>query len=534
LSSQSSFFRWPLDIPINITGNYGELRPNHFHAGLDFSTNHQINLAVRVAADGYVSRIKVSSGGYGKAVYVTHANGKVTLYAHLTNYNEKLNRFVKEEQYRKQNFEIEVFPKAGEFPFKGGDIIGYSGNTGSSGGPHLHFEIRDEKTEVPYNPALFYDLKDTEKPVIDRIAIYNLADTTNPQIMETLALRTQGFVLGLKNDSVTIKQSVVGLAFSGYDRFKANGGKNNIYNTKIYWDDVLIYEHKLDGIAFDDARYVNEFSEVFSGYKYQKCFAPTLFPAGMYAILKNKGRIVLLDTNYHKVQMVFQDENKNEEKIHFYLRTKKFNYYVKPTAAGDVYAFCNKDIVFNQKKMHFSLPSGTLYSSRSLFIENLLESKGIINILPSNVNLNKAAVVGFEAPLKYRNQKSKLVLKSEKQFFAPALKNDTLYYYIKKFGTFQLVIDTLAPSIQTELSAAKLTQQKKTKQIVFFIKDEISGIKSYNMYINGLWVLSEYDAKTNRLVYFFDDKTPLGKLHIKLEVIDRCDNKASFTLAISR
>ncbi|MEO6302824.1 MAG: M23 family metallopeptidase, partial [Bacteroidia bacterium] len=168
-------YRWPIDSPRVLTGNYGELRPNHFHAGIDFSTNNLVNLPVYAVENGYISRVKISSSGYGKNIYITHANGKVSVYCHLNSLNVAVSDLVKKEQYAKQSYEVEIFPKAKSISVKKGELIGLSGNTGNSTGPHLHFEFRDEKTEVPLNPLKYFDIVDTVLPTIQRIAFYNLA-----------------------------------------------------------------------------------------------------------------------------------------------------------------------------------------------------------------------------------------------------------------------------------------------------------------------------------------------------------------------
>ena len=533
LISQMGYFKWPLDIDVNLTGNYGELRPNHFHAGFDFSTNNKINYPVKVAADGYISRIKVSPVGYGKALYVTHPNGKVTVYGHMTNYAEKINRYVKEEQYRAESFDIELFPKPDQFEVKAGEVIGFSGNSGSSGGPHLHFEIRDEKTEVPLNPALYYPLNDTEKPVLERVALYNLGDTASPQFMDAYPLKTAGSAFTLKKDSITVRQSIIGIAFSGYDLLRPKGNKNNIYSTKLYVDSILIYEHALDGIAFSEARYVNEFSDVQGKHKFQRCFVPTLYPKGMYKYVFNKGRVILLDTNYHQVKMVFADENKNEVTLRFYMRTTKFNYYRKPSIKGDLYAQCDKDVFYDKKKLQIFISAGTLYNSTPLIFENTLETTGKLIILPTDAKLNTTAIVGFEAPAKFKAIKNNLLFRNADNLYLPIVHNDSVFYSVKNFGWFQLAVDTVAPSLKTEVPPAKFNKQKNKSQLVFVMRDELSGIKSYRLLMNQKWVLAEYDAKTNRLIYFFDEQTPKGKLLFKLEASDKCGNRSSLEVSVT-
>lgn len=532
--SQKGDFLWPLAQPIIVSGNYGELRPNHFHAGLDFSTKNVINLPVYATKDGYVSRIKVSSGGYGKSVYITHANGKVTVYGHMTNYEPGLNKYVKSQQKAAKNYEIELFPKQGELKYKAGDIIGYSGNTGSSTGPHLHYEIRDEKTEVPLNPALFYDIEDTQAPTVTHLGLYNLSDTTNARFIAFYDVITKNGKLKLKKkDTIILKTNIIGLAFSGSDRFTPTGSTNNIYEVQIKYDENPFYKHQLNFIPFEEAKYVNQYSQMQEKWRFQKCFQSTTFPRGMYKGVANKGRLFLLDTNFHKIRMIFKDEKGNQSELEFYVKAKEVKLaFDPPTITGDVFANVNEDVLFGKKKLQIFIPAYTLYNCGAVIFENTLEASGKLMILPFDATLRSTAIVGFEAPKKFKKYKDKLVFKNVDNTYTPIVKNDSVFYSVRNFGGFQLMVDSLAPKIKTELPAAKLKTAKGLKQITFIISEELSGIKEYKLSINGEWALAEFDAKSGKLTYFFEDDSPKGDLDMLVEAIDKCKNKGSFNLKI--
>ncbi|MBA3662773.1 MAG: M23 family metallopeptidase [Bacteroidetes bacterium] len=541
LHGGSQTYAWPVDSPRVITGNYGEIRPGHFHTGLDFSTNGKINYAVYSIEEGYVSRIKVSSVGYGRSVYVTHKDGKVSVYGHLNSFNSNIAPVVKNEQYAKRNYEIEIFPKPFSIKVKKHEYVGLSGNSGASTGPHLHFEIRDGQTEVPLNPLEYFSIQDTVDPTITEVGFYNLADTSSPHYLASYKVELKkNKTYAVKKDSVILNQGILGFAFSGFDQFTPKGNTNNIFSAKVYFDDRLIYSHTLDNIDFADQRFVNEFSELVEKTKtekvlFQKCFVPTLHPLNFYDQYKNKGRILLTDTNFHKLKLSAIDENANERVIEFYFKTRKLNYYGKPSINSDVYVDCRKDFMIAKKKLQIYIPANTFYYSTGLIFENTIESTGKIIILPTDANLRTTSIIGFEVPPKYMRNKSKLVLKSGSNVLPPIVNHDSVFYSVKNLGWFLLDQDTIAPQIKTQMTQLLFKKNKKTESVSFRVTDELSGIKKYNLFLNDKWVIGEYDAKNDLITYFFDEDSPkTGDLNFKLEAEDRVGNKNDFFRTLKR
>lgn len=516
-----------MDTPLVITGNYGELRPNHFHAGIDFSTGGKIGFPVYAVADGYVSRIKISAVAYGKAVYITHSkDDKLTLYAHFNTYAGELATFVKKEQINKQAYEIEVYPGKRELKIKKGDLIGYSGNSGSSTGPHLHFEIRDQASEIPLNPFAFYKVDDRVKPTLSEFAFFNLTDTLAPTFVRSIKITNKKDSLIPERDSITTYNSKLGFAFVGLDRFVAKGNPNVIFSAKLYLDDQLIYSHTFDNIAFEEQRYVNEFTEVISRQKYQKCFLPTLYPP-IYKNCVNKGRVELRDTLYHKIKLVVNDESGNSNAIQVFIRTKKINDFVTGKTEGSL-VDCNRNSNVSVNGLSLYVPAKTFYSSPLIKVDNALNKYGEFLIAPERTNFRNFISIGFKVPEKLLNQKQKLVLENNGSFSVPVLRNDSAIFQSKNFGSFKLRVDTVAPVIKTQLSSTAQKKIRNAKSFSFIIRDNMSGIASYKLFINETWVLAEYDAKNNLLTYFVDAETPSGDLNFRVVMEDRVGNRSAF------
>jgi len=526
--SKALDFIFPLDRNPVVTGNYAELRPNHFHAGLDFSTDPVANLPIKSVADGYVSRIKISSGGYGRVVYITHPNGYVTVYAHQKKYAEKINAYARQKQIEQQKNEIELFPAPGELPVKKGEVIGYTGNTGSSTGPHLHFEIRDEKSEIPLNPLLFYEVKDDVKPVITHVAIYNTSDSNAVTLQRSAAFSQKLNALNLPGNTFVLPQNTFALAFAGYDLTNGTTNKNNIYEAKIELDGKLIYHHQLNNISFDQARYVNIFSEKSGSIKFQKCFTPACYDILIYKTLVNGGKLELKDTLPHVVELTVADERGNHQNLVFYVKAKEVKGYSSQGAKPN--AFCHKDFNLKQPDFELFVPKGTLANSTLLFRRTYIKAPadGSMDIGNKNEKLLKAYKMALKIrePLKGKEEKLVMLVNGDAQ--ASVYDNGWLRAEPKAFGNFNYAYDTIAPFITYGYHKTKPVTITGYKNLAFKVSDALSGIGEYNLYINNSWQIAEYDAKSSTIFCYFDESTPAGDIGIRLEVSDRAGNKASF------
>ncbi len=254
----TNYFSNPLDIPLVLSGTFGELRTNHFHAGIDIKTEQKEGLKVIAAAGGYVSRIKVSLWGYGKVLYVTHPNGYTSVYAHLQKFNDRIESYVKKQQYKKESYEIHLFPKAGELPVTKEEILAFSGSTGGFVGPHLHFEIRDTKTEKPINPFYFgFEVKDSKKPRINSLMGYSLTENTH---INNVNVPVQLSYRKLENGNYlasTIKAfGEIGFGVNVYDQLDGAYNKNGLYSLSLAVNGKTVHEFRATSFSFYETKYI--------------------------------------------------------------------------------------------------------------------------------------------------------------------------------------------------------------------------------------------------------------------------------------
>jgi len=526
------YFAPPLDIPMQLSGNFGELRPNHFHAGFDLKTNQREGLNVYAIADGYVSRIKISTFGNGKCIYITHPNGYTSVYGHLQTTIGAIQDYVQKTHYKEKSFEIEMFPKLGELPVTKGQLIALSGNTGSSEGPHLHFEIRDSKSEFVINPMFFgYDknVKDTKKPTISSLYVYPMDNTTVNQSRQPLLLN-----VSLQKDGTYMASKVkangkIGFGINAVDFDDVSGNKNGVFNVSTFVNGNQNYNYQFNTYSFDEMRYINALIDYArykkSGQRIQKLFMKTPFALSIIKTDSLRGIVPvepnLVSTYRIEVSDYFGNLNSITVPIEYDTATP----VIKAEPITSPYFIkVNKDSNFEKENMSVFFPAGTFYEDFNL---NFDVKNNKIYVHDDVVPVHSNFTITIKDSTYSEALRDKVFIGRGGNYNATTRKNDVFTAKSKILGQFGLVLDTIAPVI-------KITKQIEgkwisDKTIQFTISDSSSGIKSYNGYLNGDWVLFEYDNKTRKITHKFDNSLLAeGANDLKIEVIDNVGNSAIF------
>jgi len=523
-SYPQNYFRSPIDLPIYLSGGFCTLRNDHFHAGIDITTYDVENMPVMAAADGWVSRIKISPFGYGKALYIDHPNGYTTVYGHLNSYTDAIGKYVKDIQYTNQNFEMDIFPKKGELIVVKGQLVALSGNTGGSSGPHIHFEIRDTKTEEIINPVLFgIDVNDTIAPEIKQVAI-NRIYKRDFNANKTLAVINYN---DKNSDTVFIPEGSVGIdaVVNDYTTFKVNSF--NPYEINLYINNEKYYTCKFEKFSFDKSKYVNahlNFANWWNyGIKYQRLYKLSSNQLYFYQT-KNDG---LFDVEANKMYQV------KIEAIDLAGFSKEFEFNIFGIADTV------KDSIITVDAVKAKTYSELTFLENNLSIPDDIEANELGNgkvkvkykhsdlpitfIKPCNLAINyNGNTLHSKSSLYYIDYNKNIIYAGGFLY-----KDGRVSASISKPGTYFIGEDLQNPIIKP-LNINKKSHIKG-KHLSFKIIDKLSGIDKYNLYINNQWVLAEYDAKSDMLTYFFDASTPNGIAIVILKVADKVGNESIYT-----
>ena len=533
----TSYFDNPLEIPLILAGTFGELRPNHFHAGLDIKTEQREGLKVCASAEGYVSRIKIAHWGYGKVIYITHPNGYTTVYGHLQKFNDRIEAYLKKQQYKNESFEIQLFPTPSELPVAKGEIIALSGSTGGFIGPHLHFEIRDSSTEKTINPFLFgIEINDSKRPTITDLVGYSLdSDSQINQVNVPLQLSFKKLNNGdLLADKINASGKI-GFGVNAYDQLDDAANHNGLYSLELLVNGEKFHEFRASVLAFTEDKYVNllvdyeRFEK--TGQRIQKCFVEPSNKLSMYSPSVNNGFITIEDKKSYNIEIIAKDFNGNTQKISIPVTGKNDTILVRKTETVTPYKInCTQFNKFRKDGVTVAFPKNTFYNDLWLDFD---VTESIAKVHEPTVPIHNNYTITFDVSKYSDLEKQQLYIasinKNGRTSYESTIKKDSTFYAsTKRLGKFTLLYDREAPSIQLHNFKDNqwISNHEKLQVKIFDYK---SGINTYRAEINGEWILMEYDVATGLLTYDFNDKIFTDSKHeLKVVVTDNVGN--SYTL----
>ncbi|MBS1916285.1 MAG: M23 family metallopeptidase [Bacteroidetes bacterium] len=539
------YFRDPLNIPISLAGNFGELRPNHYHMGLDIRTEKRENLPVFAAADGYIAKVKVEPEGFGQAIYINHPNGYTTLYAHLNEFFPALAAYVKKQQYKSESWKIFLNIPPGMFPVKKGDFIALSGSTGGSQAPHVHFEIRNTSTDINCNPMLFgLPITDNSNPTLLRLAVYDRSKSIYEQSPKIFPVHKIADEYSIPGGSVTCNFSQIGFAISAFDTESGSTNRNGIFEAALYNDEKAVIGFEMNNIGYDNTRNINAHidykTKANSNIYLQQLFRLSGYNNSIYHPANATGIVDIGDGTIHTIKIEVKDPRGNTTIL-------RFNVQYKPAATGNWQApgkmFYPQMLgAFETDDCAFYINENCLYDSVHI---NYLKSAPV---LPSSVS----AIHHIGAPyIPLRDSflvriKPTIELSVAKQDKVVMLMNSGNKKSVEKvqwqagwasatfrdLGNFQLVVDDQPPVIIPVgfHDGANLAHAAK---IVFIVKDNFEEFKNFRAELDGKWLKFSND-KERSFVYKFDEHFPPGKHELKVTVYDEAGNQAMKTFSLRR
>ena len=533
-----NYFRSPLDIPLQLSGNFGELRPNHIHSGLDLKTQKKEGLNVYAVADGYVARIRISEFGYGKALYISHPNGFTSVYGHLQSGFGGIEKFIKKKQYEAKSFEMDINLEPNDLVVKKGDIIAISGNTGGSDGPHLHFEIRDTQSEKIINPLYFgFDafIPDSKRPSVNGLWVYPLGETaTVNQSKRPISVN-----LSLQDDGSWLAEKVsvfgkIGFGIKVADFDDVSWHANGPFKIQTYLNGKADFGYQFDTFGFDEGRYLNALID-YERYKKQRQRIQKLFMENTYFLsIINPGTgngIITVGSNItQSYRIEVSDFNQNTAKIFIPIQYSDEQAQVTQMPVTSKYFVKHKqENIFSLKNVTVNFPANTFYDD---FYMDFEVKNGIVkvheDVVPAHTNFS----VSFEDSLTAQKNREimfiGLVNGRKNTYYHTKRYKNTFTIYTKYLGDYKLLKDGTPPKIKSDknIGGKWISDLAALK---FTISDNLSGIKSYDGFLNGKWILLEYEPKTKKLIHRFSDGIVAeGKNDLKIVIIDNVGNSTIF------
>jgi len=506
LISQEIDFHSPIDAPFDLSGTFGEFR-SRFHTGIDFKSRGVQGQKIFSIEDGFVSRIEVNNYGYGKVIYIDHPNGYTSVYAHLRNFSPELNKYIKSELYKSQTNSIKKFPKKNELTVSKGSIIGYSGNTGRSFGPHLHFEIRETKNQNALNPLMFnYEYIDKERPIIRGLYIIN----EDKSLVRKLPARKK---ISKINDSTYISDLIeyngkIGVGLDIYDiQYKNLYNQNGIYKIELFIDSILSYSYKMDKIKFSENHYKKIMYDYLSLVEKNKKVLKIYTPRNSnLSFLKNNSFNGIINSDTFKdnsVTIKISDWNKNSSYIKF--RLKSVTTKSEDISYQGIEVLKNQDYTLNKNSSIIEIDKNTFYDDLLL---NIFYDSDTLDLgkekNPFRSSLRVKLPHKIIDTMQLRQSFVGKIINDRVSYLSSKKNNSYIYTNTSSLGRYTISRDTLKPEIKP-INFKNNSSIKGKRSLRLRLKDELSGIKKYSSYINGIWALFEYEPKSNLIFHNLSD-----------------------------
>ncbi len=531
------YFRNPIGIPMELTANFGELRPNHWHMGLDLRTDQKENLPVYAAAEGYIAHIGVRPQSFGRFIIINHPNGLSTLYGHLNDFFPGLEEHVISKQYEKESWAIELDFTPQQFPVSKGAFIAYSGNTGGSQGPHLHFEIFDTKTDKRLNPLLFdFPILDKVPPDLSKLAIYDRSKTVYRQSPRVYNLKhtDEGFVIP-KMPLIETGYNRISFAINATDRMSNSKNPNGIYSAKLYVDEEPRSSFVIDSIDYEESVYINahiDYKLRYSGGSYLQHLSQLPGDRGpAYKGVRGDGILYLEDTTVHSVRIEVTDPAGNLSQLNFRIRYDGSLPAEEKGYTGSTTFIPGKVNVLEKPGFELYLSEKSLYDtvSPAYYVTASsapLSFSDIHTAGDPSVPLQDEAIIRIKLkkPVPEEWQDKLLILRSDnkrKDYKKAVWQEQWLSAKFGDFGSFQLLADIQPPSVN-ELGKGDTINLSPSSRIVFTPTDN-TGIRKFRAELDGQWLRFTND-KSRNWIYKFDERCPYGVHHLKVSAEDLAGN----------
>ena len=545
-----NYFIYPVKAKIGLAANFGELRSNHYHMGLDCRTEQVVNKHVVAAADGYIARVSVAPFGFGRAIYINHPNGLTTLYGHLNNFFPELEKYLKQKQYEMKSWQVSLDIPAKLFPVKQGQFIAFSGTTGGSQGPHCHFEIRDTKTDKVLNPLLFnFPLPDDVPPTIVRLAMYDRCKSTYSQSPKLFSLKKENGKYTTTENIITVNTDKVSFGISANDKLSGSTNPNGIYEAVIYLDEKPLSAFQLDSISYDETRYLNaniDYKTRAAGGSYiQHLSRLPGYPEGVYQDVNGDGVIELNDENVHQIKVIVKDPRGNTSELDFkikkgmivekgsqavsasYLEKHEFHPgFVNIFESENLQVILNPQVLYDSVLFSHSEKTSAaphIYSDVHSVLSGLVPAQDFFTI---KIKPNKMIEpqLSDKILMKRSWRGSSEVVKAKKE-------GDWYVAKFRSFGDFQLISDDEAPVISVDF--ADNANISSYRNIIVTPKDNNDDIRNFYAELDGEWLRFTND-KGRLFIYYFDEKCPAGKHELKISVEDEAGNRTEKILHFTR